>query len=130
MSSGEDQGVKECIPVLLGVIQGCFKGAKRCYQVETDVPLGTQGKPRERMGVDKKIYMEGVQGSLPRGSDPSPPQLSVAGYVRIGREGRELLADGTLCVDSMVCLWGWGGKKEPHLFCPVCSSPGPCGKAF
>lgn len=79
VSLGEDQGVKECIPVRLGVIQGCFKGAKRCYQVETDVPLGTQGKPRERMGVDKKKYMEGVQGSLPRGSDPSPPSSVLLG---------------------------------------------------
>lgn len=47
----------------IGVTQGCSKGAKRCYQVETGVPLGTVGK---------EMYRQGVQGRLPGGGDPTP----------------------------------------------------------
>lgn len=62
------QGRKSCQRIHTcpsGVIQGCSKGAKRCHWVETGVPLGTQGKPLERMRVDKKMYMKETQGRLP-----------------------------------------------------------------
>ena len=47
-----------------------FQKAKRCYQEERGVPCGTQGKPHEGTGVDKKIHIKGTEGRLPGGRDP------------------------------------------------------------
>lgn len=103
MSSGEEQGAKEFIPVLLGVVQRCSKGAKRCYQVETGVPLGTQGKPHERMGVDKKMYMK--EGFLEE-VHPLPHSAWLGMLGLEGKEGNFLQMERSAKTVQCICRVG------------------------
>lgn len=95
------------------VTQGCSKGAKRCCQVETGVPLGTQGKPQESMGVDKEMYRQGVQGRPPGGGDPTP--AAQCGWVCKGWQGRKRNScRRNVVLKESVCR---GGKP---IRCPSC----------